>query len=470
MSNNAALSEAWSLYEGLKFAQAAQLSLAILQKEPGNVLAQACLVMSEGRLERETDSALRKIKKLVKRAPGIPLLHANLGSLYSYSGDLTKAEAAFSKALSLDPDNAYYFFYLTSVKKFTSFDADCARMRALHDSGQVTEGNKLSLYSGLAKVYDDIGEYRDAFDFCMKANAERNYKYAPLRHAQHLSAVEQLLKSGAFDAADDSGVDSTAPLFIVGMPRSGTTLVETILGRHPQVRPCGELTDIGEIETRLIASQPALRSRLVPSVDLLTMVSPEALKAEAEALLRKVDGKKGGAYAVFTDKLPSNGMRLGLIAKLFPNARIIYVRRNPLDCCISNLFARFADGYAFTTRQDWLGSYFDYFERVVALWSQVTNLKVLEVSYEALVSDPESETRRMLEFADLKWDSACLDTSKRASEVRTESLWQARQPINKGSVDRWRNYEPWIQPLIEALGGYQALGVSPGVTEDNQAS
>jgi tetratricopeptide (TPR) repeat protein len=464
MSTNTAMSEAWLCYDKMQFAQAAQIAQMVLRAAPGNVQAQSCVIMSEVWLNDDVRGALRQIKKLIKRAPDELLLYGHLGALHSYLGALDKAEAAYTKGLSANPDDVYFFYHLTSVKKYTTFDAVCARMQALHDADACKAEDRLSLYAGLAKVYDDLGEYGKAMEFCMLANKERGHKYAPLQQSQHLSALTQLAKSGAFDKTETSGVQSEAPCFIVGMPRSGTTLVETILGRHALVRPCGEMTDIGEIEARLMQGLPRLRSSLVPIVDVVTDAKSENLRAEAENLLQKVADKGREPFRVYTDKMPLNGLKLGLIAKLFPQARIIYVRRNPIDCCISNLFARFAEPYAFSTRQDWLGSYFRYYEDAVAKWSEITGLKVLEVAYEDLVAAPERETRLMLDFLGLEWDNACLDTQSTSGTVRTESLWQARQPINQGSVGRWRRYEPWIQPLIAALGGYEALGETPSDT------
>ena len=191
--------------------------------------------------------------------------------------------------------------------------------------------------------------------------------------------------------------------------------------------------------------------------EMLKLLPTDYFARNAAAVVRRVDAAAGRPYRVFTDKLPENSQRLGLIAKMFPRARIIYVRRHALDCCISNLFQRFALGNGFAFRQDLLGERYRQVAETMRLWKQAIDLPILDVNYEALVSDPDPVIRRIVDFAGLEWDEACLTPEHAGRRIMTASQWQVKQPINRGSVDRWRVYEEWIGPLIEALGGLERI-------------
>lgn len=469
MSNEILVKGAWEAFAGQNYAQAAHLASSILRTDRGNIPARACHLMSEYYLDADSDATLRGMKKLLKVAPHVPMLHIHVGSVYAFMGDMKRAKLAYETADALEPDDPVYFLHLTEIKTFTSFDERCQQVLDSYENGENNTHRLSAICFSLAKVYNDLGDYEKAMKFCMEANTARNYTFAPLRFDKHASALKAFGQSGKFSELPTSGLTSQAPVFIVGMPRSGTSLAETILGRHPRVRACGEMDDAPNIEGRLIRKFPALRNSPIPQIDIFSAVGTDDLETEAKAWLAKVKNQKGPRFDRFTDKLPGNTLHLGLIAKLFPNARVIYVRRNALDCCISNLFARFGEGHPYSTQQNWLGFYYRYVERIMEDWREMIDLPILDVHYEDLVTDTEAETRRMVDFAGLKWDEACLDHTAGSNEVRTASVWQARQPINKNSVDRWRRYEPWIQDLIEALGGYEALGVEkgPGIKKAN---
>ncbi len=186
---------------------------------------------------------------------------------------------------------------------------------------------------------------------------------------------------------------------------------------------------------------------------MLQQIPTQFFQRNAAAVLNRLQHAAGRPVSVFSDKLPENSQRLGLISLLFPKARVIYVRRHALDCCISNLFQRFALGHGFAFRQDLLGERYRQVAETMQLWKQALDLPIMDVSYEALVSDPEPNIRRIVAFAGLDWDDRCLTPERAERRIMTASQWQAKQPINRKSVDRWRAYEEWIQPLIEALGG-----------------
>lgn len=190
--------------------------------------------------------------------------------------------------------------------------------------------------------------------------------------------------------------------------------------------------------------------------DMLRHLPADYFTRNAAAVLKRVEDAAGGRpFRIFTDKLPENTQRLGLIAKVFPRAKVIYVRRHALDCCISNYFQRFSLGHGFSFRQDLLGERYRQVAETMRLWKQTLDLPIMDVSYEALVSDPGPQIRRIVDFVGLPWDEACLSPERANRRIMTASQFQVKQPINRNSVDRWRDYEGWIQPLIDALGGLE---------------
>jgi hypothetical protein len=179
------------------------------------------------------------------------------------------------------------------------------------------------------------------------------------------------------------------------------------------------------------------------------------LTAEAGAMLGRASARATQPFKVITDKLPENAVRLGLAARLFPRARVIHVRRHPLDTGVSNFFQRFSAGQGYSNRLDWIGVRTRQIADAMGIWRTALDLPILDVSYERLVADPEAETRRMVAFAGLEWTPALLDRDVTRHAVLTASQWQVRQPINAASVARWKRYEPWLGPMIDAMGGME---------------
>ena len=177
------------------------------------------------------------------------------------------------------------------------------------------------------------------------------------------------------------------------------------------------------------------------------------LRAKAEIWMQHVTGRAKGPFKVVTDKLPENAIRLGLIKRLLPKARVVHVRRHPLDTGVSNFFQRFSSGQGFSTRLDWIGTRTRQVADSMEIWKRALDLPILDISYEKLVADPDTEARRLVAFAGLEWNDACLTPEKANRSVLTASQWQVRQPINAASVARWTRYEPWLPPVIDAMGG-----------------
>ena len=236
------------------------------------------------------------------------------------------------------------------------------------------------------------------------------------------------------------------PVFIVGMPRSGTTLAEQILASHPQVFGAGELPDIDDISRQL--------ERVVPGnlkyPDCMELAAADTLRAARDGYLRKLADLSSGAHRV-TDKMPHNFEHLGLIAALFPNARIVHCIRNPLDTCLSIYFNDFNAGHGYATDLGMLGEHYNEYHRMMMHWKNVLPIKIFDLVYEDIIRDQEQISRQLLAYCGLDWDPACLEFYKNKRTVSTFSYDQVRKPIYTGSVERWRRYEKFLEPLIKAL-------------------
>jgi len=327
-------------------------------------------------------------------------------------------------------------------------------MVALYANPALDLARREFLAYGLAKVFDDLGVPYKAVTYAIEANRLGARPFDMSHEAAAVDKLSALAAENAFRHARRSGHPSRAPLFIVGMPRSGTTLVESILSRHTDVFAQGETGNLAAVEADGFV-RLGLNPQVVGRHQMALALQPDWLTARAEALLQRARATAGRTFGVITDKLLENAVRLGQLKRPFPNARVIHVRRHPLDTGISNFFQRFSSGQGYSNRLDWIERRSRQVADSMAIWKRALDLQILDVSYEKLVADPESEARRLVAFASLEWTDACLEPQHTQRSVLTVSQWQARQPINRRSVDRWRRYEPWIGPMVEAMGGFE---------------
>jgi hypothetical protein len=307
----------------------------------------------------------------------------------------------------------------------------------------------------LAKVFDDLGQYERAFRFATEANAAVSRPFDLKAELAQLDELRRMTEADSFRRLRGSGQESETPLFIVGMTRSGTTLVESILSRHPDVLAQGELRQIPKAE-QAARRQLGAAGKSFGRNGLLPMLRRDRLMALSQELLGDMSARsrETGPFKVAVDKLPDNALRLGFISLLFPKARIVYVRRHPLDTGLSNFMKRFTTGQGFSFRLDWIGSKVRLLAATMTLYKRALDLRILDVRYEELVADPEGQSRRLIAFAGLEWTDGCLAPENTQRSVLTASQWQVRQPIYRGSVERWRRYERQLSPMIEAMGGW----------------
>jgi len=444
-------------YLGLTFADQERLKEAIplLRKavalRPGYIEAQLSLANV---LERDgqSEEALERYREVLEKLPNHVGIINNIGSILKNMGHIDEAVAHFEKALALDPDHVAAYYNLSRAR-VGSNDEELARMEKMVTDDRLSPEQQCSMHFSLGKLYDDLGNYEKAF-YHFKRGNEMDTRDKPFDPKLHSFAVDRMMATfnrEFFAGRRGFGSESTLPVFVLGMPRSGTTLVEQTLASHPQVYGAGELNNIGQI----IGALPSLQGRLAGYPECATLidaVSACQLGEEYVAYLRSV----GGKAARVTDKMPGNFINLGFIALLLPHAKIIHCHREPLDTCLSCFFQHFAMVMPFSRDLTFLGNYYRDYKRIMEHWHRVLPMPIFDVRYEDMVADHEGMSRKLIEFIGLEWNDACLNFHKTERTVKTASNWQVRQPVYKSSVARWRHYDPFIGPLREALGDAQS--------------
>ncbi len=394
-------------------------------------------------------AARQRFEAALALAPGSADAHFNMGLSYQLQGRFEEAVGWHEKALALEPGHASAHYHLVTDRKAGS---GVERLRAIERVlalPALSQEQRSSLEFARAKVLENLADYDAAFLAYKTANDLKKSKQA-YRPEEFTAYVDRLI--AVFDAAffaERAGFGSASelPIFIVGMPRSGTTLVEQILASHPQVFGAGELDDMRQI----VHGLPNLLGGKAVYPECVRGLDAAAIRTLAEEAIVRLASRAPEAARI-TDKLPNNFARLGLIALLFPQARIVHCVRDALDTCLSCYCQEFAHGQPFTSDLGHLGRYYRDYERLMAHWNAVLPSAMLEVPYEALVAEQEAWSRRLVAAAGLPWDERCLAFYESERLVRTASLWQVRQPIYASSVGRWRSYAKHLGPLMEALG------------------
>ncbi|MGP8035014.1 MAG: tetratricopeptide repeat-containing sulfotransferase family protein [Steroidobacteraceae bacterium] len=392
-----------------------------------------------GRLEE----ARKCYEMALRAAPRNTQALVGLGHLDGLEGRLAEAEAGYRRALEVDPDASYAWAALAAMRRMTPADAAWVkRAEELVGSG-LTPLDEGTLRFAIGKYYDDVGDFTRAFRSYQKANELSRQRAEPYDRGAHTRLVDDLLRvrtEEAIASAGAGGSDSERPVFVLGMPRSGTSLVEQIIASHPRVHGAGEL-DFWQLAMR--RHEGALRQGLLT----------EPLRRKlARDYLKVLAGRSADALRV-VDKAPMNASCLGLIHATFPRARIIYLRRDPADTCLSCYFQQFPPALNWAMDLEDLAHFYRQSHRLAAHWHRVLLPgTILDVPYAELVAEPETWTRRVLEFLGLPWDERCLEFHRTIRAVTTASAWQVRQKIYRSSVQRWRNYEKFIAPLLPLRG------------------
>jgi len=395
---------------------------------------------------RRPEESLAAFERLLALDPALPHAHFGAGSALQVLGRVEPARRAFEQAVALAPDSAMFQRALAETKRFRADDPQLAAMEALAQrASSLPDGERIELGFALAKAYDDVGRADEAFEQLRVANTfkRRMIAYDEAAELAGLAAIARAFTAEAIRAGRGAGDPSSLPIFIVGMPRSGTTLAEQLLAAHPSVFGAGELVVLPD----LVAD--GLAGTRFPFD--FALVSAESLRALGSAYVAALRRLAPSAERV-ADKLPANFRLAGLIHLALPNARIIHVQRDPLDACWSCYTKLFPLGLEYTFDLGELGRYYRAYEELMTHWRQVLPAgAMLEVRYEDLVADFEAQARRIVGFCGLDWNARCLRFYEVDRPVYTASGVQVREPLSASSVGRWRRYESHLGPLRQAL-------------------
>lgn len=420
----------------------------LLQIDPRNrdwglLYARACDGLSQ------FDEALRVYRLLLAQVPGQADLELAVAHLMRNRGDLDEALTGLRAATRRAVTEAAAFRALADVKTYRFTDEEIFRMRQSEArAGALAE--RYQLCFALGKALEDRREFEESFRYYERGNASRR---SELTHDPDL--VEHLLRlqatvctAGLLADRSRHGCPRPDPIFIVGLPRSGSTLIEQILGSHSKVDATLELAEIPRL-VQQFRPRGQEESRQYPWI--LAGLAPEELRRLGEIYLEETQVYRRGA-PLFIDKNPANFRDIGFIHLILPNARFIDARREPMACCFGNFKQLFVGGQEFTYDLGEMGRYYRAYVELMDHWDRVLPGKVLRVQHEDVVNDLEGSVRRMLDFCGLEFEAPCLEFYRTRRSIRTLSSEQVRRPISREGLDQWRNYEPWLGPLKAALG------------------
>lgn len=430
----------------LEEAQAAARRL--LNIEPENPQSWITIASVATRLLRQ-EEALEAYEHAARLKPEEARLRLSIGHIHKTLGRRDESEAAYKAVLAMDPGLAEAYWSLADLKNYSFGDAEIAAMLDLLGKNEIARSQTAQLHFALGKAFEQRHRYADAFSHYARGNAMRRVD-APfdIEHFELRAARIRAFFDKAFFAKHAaSGDPSAAPIFIVGLPRSGSTLVEQILASHSRVEGTMELPNIINIAHQFDDMAPD-RDGYPETVGT---APAGVLTALGSRYLEETRPLRTGREH-FTDKLPNNFSHIGLIHAILPHCTIIDARRHPMDSCFSTFKQHFAEGQTFSYDLSDLGRYYRCYLSLMDHWDAVLPGKVLHVQYEDLVRDPETNIRRLLEGCGLQFEEACLAFHRTRRSVRTASAEQVRQPIYTSGVGYWRRFEQELQPLREALG------------------
>ncbi len=436
-------------------AKALEEARVLLQAEPANrdyraVYATACLALSD------YDEAIRTYRQLLEEAPAAADLHLSIGHALKTLGRQQDAIASYRAAAAVKPGFGDAYWSLANLKTYRFTDDEIARMRQQEADPAASAVDRAHLCFALGKALEDRASYAESFGYYERGNALKRTETQYRPDAIEGSARQQvaLFTPAFFAARPDWGCPSNEPIFVVGLPRAGSTLIEQILASHSQVEGTMELADIPRLVLRLQGRAHDETAPAYPAA--LADLSAAQLRRLGESYLADTRVYRTGR-AFFIDKNPNNFRHLGLIHLMLPNARIIDARRDPMACCFSNFKQLFAFGQEFTYDLRDIARYYRSYVALMAHWEAVMPRHILRVQHEDVVADLEGSVRRLLDFCGLAYEPGCVLFHRTERSVRTASSEQVRRPINADGLSQWTHFRPWLGVLEDALKGREGL-------------
>jgi len=431
-----------------KFAAAAETMQMLIRKDPRNYPARVGYANALARWNK-TAEAVEAFEAAVECAPGVAAAYLGLGNALRTLGEHERCVAAYRKGIEVKPGAAEIYWSLSNLKTFRFSDDEVAAMGNLLEQDDLADADTVHLSFALGKAAEDAGDYANAFAHYDRGNRVRRTQesYDPVHTEMVNERLRTVFTSAFMQAKAGLGHKGVHPIFIVGLPRSGSTLLEQILSSHADVEATHELPEGGRL-ARYVDRRKLGRDRY-----------PEALTAAPDEFFAELGRwyddetkrhRTGAPY--FIDKMPNNFANIGLLSLALPDAIFVDARRNPLDTCLSCYKQLFARGQSFTYDLEELALFYVEYRRMMEHWHTVLPGRVLDIRYEDVVADLEPQVRRLLEHCGLPWDDACLDFHNTKRAVRTASSEQVRQPIYSDSVGVAERFGDVLDPLREALG------------------
>ena len=435
------------LHRAKRPADALQELDELASETPASRSLRASILRDLGRQEEE--AAI--LKELAEADPRMPGYRIRLGHANRTLGRTDEAIAAYRSVIAQSPHEGTSWWSLANLKTVKFSDADIAQMESGLSNPQAPLTNRIRLSFALGKAFEDRGEPEPAFRYYEEGNRLRMTiaTYRPEKIEHWVDDAEAAYTRDFFAERADMSCPAPDPIFVVGLQRSGSTLVEQILDSHPQIEGTAELTELPTIirEHSDIAHRQGLSFE-----DYLRRMSAGDLKALGEDYIERTRVYRLTDKPFFTDKMPVNWLYVGIIRLVLPNARIVDVRRHPLACCFANWKQLYGKGLEHTYSMEHMGRYYADYVRLLRTVDEAQPGRIHRVIYERMVDDTEGEVRRLLDYLGLPFDEACLNFHSNERSVRTISAEQVRRPINREGLDRWKPYEQWLGPLKGALG------------------
>lgn len=366
-------------------------------------------------------------------------------------GQTDNAVASYRQAIDHHPDHGEAYFSLANLKTYKFSDPELKMMQEQEDNPLSTPLDRTHIKFALGKAYEDRQEFSLSFDQYAQGNALKKgqSRYATDQMLEEFEAQKRVCTSSLLSRRDKAGFDAPDPIFITGLPRAGSTLLEQILASHSQVDGTLELPNIIALSHSLRRGDRGSAKSTYP--DLLSQLADQQLRDMGEKYLQDTKMHRAGA-PFFIDKMPNNFRHIGLIKLILPNAKIIDARRHPMACCWSGFKQLFAEGQEFTYSLEDIGHYYRGYIDLMDHWHKVLPGEILTVQHSQVVDNLEVEVRRILDFCNLPFEQSCVEFHKTERSIRTPSSEQVRQPIFRDSIDAWKNYNEWLDPLKESLG------------------
>ena len=434
-----------------KFAKAHEQAEALLREAPDDDGTIRALYAAACNGVGKSTEAVASYRRLLAAQPENPAHAVSLAHVHKAAGELDEAVALYRQAYGIKRDHGDAYWSLANTKSYRFEKAEMARMAALVEDDATAELDRIQLCFALGTAFEASGDYATAFRHFAKGNAlkQASASHSPAQLAVRVESQIAVCDQALFAEREGTGCPAPDPIFIVGLPRAGSTLIEQILASHSQVDGTMELHNVLNLAKRLRGRDETPGEPRYPRI--LRTLEADYFRRFGEQFLADTRPYRGTAPR-FIDKMPNNFFHIGLIRLMLPNAKVIDARRHPLACCVSGFKQLFGEGQEFSYGLKEIGNYYREYVRLMDHWDAVLPGFVLRVQHEEVVDDLPGQVRRLLDFCGLPFEPACLEYHRTERSVYTPSAEQVRRPIYREGLDQWRHYEPWLEPLKDALG------------------